>query len=664
MEFHDIDQVEIVDLEDELAPETSGFRLSFAGTVVSVVLHVWLLVNLSGIDFQETLPPEPAFIETRITNEKVEEEEPEEIVEYELANPDEKELDVREVINAASVGVSQTKQPELKSRPKPLDAIIPTELRRPLYDIPEGMEVDERIVVKGTTGDNIMQIESALDLVTWEVAQNLKEKKVLLVWMLDGSASIIEQRKKIASRLRRIYGELDALKQIGQIPQMEQPLLSAVVTFGEKTNFITRDPTDDFETIHDGISNAPTDPSGKENVFTAVTQSMKLWSERYRVKNGRQIMLVVVTDEAGDDFGTQLEPAIAYCRRYGAKSYVIGPLAPFGRRYGFVPYTAPENNQVYQLPVDLGPETAVIESLNLPFWYRGPQLRYLSSGFPPYALARLVHETGGRYFTTNSLSTDSLTPYGVFDFAKLKPFQPDYSYASANQYRQDMTKHPIRRAVVEAAMLSREFEAKGTPLMDIRVTPQNFKQVASNAQVQVAESELMISSVLNAFPAGIEEKLDMEPLPRWRMAFALSYGRLLANKVRCIEYNSACASLKNDLTPQDVGSKSNHWILKPSEKINYAGSLKRSAKKAQALLERVVEEAPGTPWAVMAMRELQNGMGIAIEQRFIPPPPPPKPRPANAARPPMKILFAQQPKKKGPLPKPPPKPKPPVLPKL
>ena len=37
-----------------------------------------------------------------------------------------------------------------------------------------------------------------------------------------------------------------------------------------------------------------------------------------------------------------------------------------------------------------------------------------------------------------------------------------------------------------------------------------------------------------------------------------------------MEYNYACAQLKNDLTPQDVGSKSNHWIFRPDNKLNYA----------------------------------------------------------------------------------------------
>ena len=55
------------------------------------------------------------------------------------------------------------------------------------------------------------------------------------------------------------------------------------------------------------------------------------------------------------------------------------------------------------------------ENVSLPFWFDGPQYEYLSSGFAPYALARLVSETGGIYFLTNMTTMANLTPIGKFD---------------------------------------------------------------------------------------------------------------------------------------------------------------------------------------------------------------------------------------------------------
>ena len=664
-----VDDDEVIDLQladDDDEDQSPRTGLNAAGMAVSVLLHLWVLVNLSGLFvtrseadlLTETIETE--FFETEVPDE------PEEVVEYELSNPDDRELEVREVVNATSVGVVQSEQRQVASAPTPLTEIPPTELRSTTYDIPEGAELDDRVVVRGSVGEAIVELESALDLVTWEIVNNLQERKVLVVWLLDASSSLTGQRTVVRKRLKRIYGELDALEEVGQIPSGGQPLVTAVVSFGQNTNFLTPTPTIHFAKIDEAFGAVKTDASGKENVFTAVGQVMQKF-DVYRIKHHRRIIIITITDEAGDDFGPPLETAIVRCRKFGAKAYVIGPSAPFGIREGHVPYVAPENGRTYQLPVDLGPESAIVDHVQLPFWFSGPQYRSppLSSGFPPYALARLVQETGGMYFMTNMTTMVGLAPLGDYDASVLRPFEPDYSYSSVQDCLDDVRQHPIRMAVWQAAVASRKYQAEGTPRLDIRVTPGNFKQVASQAQQTVAKSQLMIDTILQAFPPGIEREYDREPSLRWRMAFALAYGRLLAQKTRCLEYNYALAGLKNDLTPQDVGSRSNHWLFRPDGTINHAGGVKRMARTATELLTRVVEEAPGTPFAVMARRELKDPLGIRVVQRFIPPVQRRPARPSAAPpRPRQRVQFVRPKPKTGPPPKPKPKPKPPRLPRL
>ncbi len=662
-----VDDSDVVELElaDELETDGIGSRLGVAGTAVSLLLHAWVIFNLSGlfVEPNDTAPSVPP-IET-VMNEPEDLEELEEQIDYELANPDDRELEVREVINSTSVGIAQNDNPQPQAPPTPVLERPPTELQQTAYDIPEGIEVDDRMVVKGTVGEAIVQLESALDLVTWEIANNLKERKVLVVWMLDASGSLASQRKLVQKRLKRIYGELDALERSGQLPMRDQPLLSAVVSYGQKTNYLTKAPTDQFAKIEAAFAALKADTSGRENVFTAIFQVMGMWGH-FRNKQGRQIMLVAITDEAGDDHGAPLEAAISRCRRKGAKAYVIGPSAPFGARKGYVPYVAPENGKTYQLPVDLGPDAAIPTQVRLPFWFNGPQYNRppLSSGFAPYALARMVTETGGIYFMSNMTTMAGLAPIGQFDAASMRPFEPDYKYSSPADCLKDIAKHPLRMAVYNASIASRQFQANSTPRLDIRVTPGNFKQVASDAQKSVAESALMINQILQAFPRGIEQAYHTELSPRWRVAFALAYGRLLAQKVRCMEYNYACAQLKNDLTPQDVGSKSNHWIFRPDDKLNYASPLKKIASEATGWLEKVVNEAPGTPFAVMAARELKDPLGLRVIQRYVPPVQRRPGRPTAAATPNRpRVLFANKKRKNTPPPRPAP-PKPPTLPKL
>lgn len=647
--------------DDGESPSDTSWMGGLAGATLSILFHLWLIFTLSGIVFNDRDMLEMEPIETVFTNPPP----PEPVLEdpdYELARPDDREMEVQKAINAASIGMEITNNPRPEAAPIQSFDINPDLKQLPKYDIPQGRELSKTVVVPGTTGEALVQLETALDRVTWEIARNLQERKVLVVWMIDASGSVVPQRQALVKRLRRIYGELGALDNAGQLPRLEQPLLSGVVLFGAQTTFITKEPTDKVDDIIAGVQSAPTDPSGLENVFTAVNQVMDNW-HKYRTDNGRRIMLVALTDEAGDDHGEPLKFAITKCQRYGAKAYVIGPAAPFGRRKGYIPYVAKENGRTYQLPVDLGPESVVVENVDLPYWYEGPQLTYLSSGFGPYALNRLVKETGGVYFMTNMTTNSELSTIGEFDAGIMKAFEPDYQFGSPVEFMQDIIKHPLRAAVFGMAKYSQEtnLRAQGTPVLEFRVQANNFRQAFTDAQKSAAISSLAIENILAQMPPNTEKLYSSEQSMRWRLAFSLDYGRLLAQKVRAFEYNSALAQLKGTYTESDINNRVNHIIFRPDKELNYAPSLRKQARIAEEHLQRVINEAPGTPWEMLAKRELKDGFGIRLVERFIPPPPPtPKAEP-GAAKPKPKFLPEQQ---KAQPKKPAPKPVEPILPKL
>ena len=656
--------LELAFQDDDVAPSGSRWVARLFGIGLSILFHLWLIVTLADVSFElrPKLADEP--IESDFTALPPREEpidfkavEPQ----YELANPSDREMEVRKSMNAISLGLEIAKNPRMETAPTALLDLNVEGMRPPMYDIPQGMNLSEKMVVHGTTGEGLVQIESALDRVTWEIAQNLQERKVLVVWLIDASGSLGPQRLVLQRRLKRIYGELHALEQTEQIPRLDQPILTGVVTFGAKTLFMTKEPTAKFEEVLSAVRNAPTDESGIENVFAAVNQVMDSWN-KYRTDNGRRILLVTVTDEAGDDHGPAMELAITKCQRFGAKGYVIGPASPFGRRKGLVPYVAKENGQTYQIPVDLGPETVVVENVDLPFWYEGPQYTYLSSGYGPYALSRLVRETGGVYFLTNMTTNAGLSTVGEFDPGLMKAFEPDYKYSSPDQFLRDMIKHPLRAAVVGAAEYSQttNLRAQGTPQMEFRVQPGNFRQAFTDAQRSAAISSLAVDNILARMPPNVEKLYASEPSARWRLAFSLNYGRLLAQKIRAFEYNSALAQLKTGYAEADIQSKVNHFIFRPSRELTYAPSLRKQVGVAEGYLQRVISEAPGTPWAVMAARELRDGFGIKLIERFIPPAPPAPKNKETKAKPAPKFANEQQKVAT----KPTPKPVPPVLPKL
>ena len=657
--------LEFANLQDEGdAPAGSRWIGRLFGIALSVIFHLWLIVTLADVTFERRAqlteePIEADFTELPPREEMADLKEVE--PKFELANPDDRETEVRKSLNAMSLGAEIAKNPKFEAAPTQLAEMNLEGPRPRMYDIPQGLNLSKTMVVHGTTGEGLIQIESALDRVAWEIAQNLQEHPVLVVWLIDASGSLGPQRQILQRRLKRIYGELDALEQNEQIPRIDQPILSGVVMYGSKTLFMTKEPTAKFDEVLTAVQNAPTDDSGIENVFAAVNQVMDNWS-KYRVDHGRRILLITVTDEAGDDHGPTMELAINKCQKYGAKAYVVGPASPFGRRKGLVPYVAKENGQTYQIPVDLGPETVVVENVDLPFWYEGPQYTYLSSGYGPYALSRLVKETGGVYFMTNMTTTAGLSTVGDFDAGLMKAYVPDYRYSSPDQFMKDLIKYPLRAAVVGAAEYSQttNLRAQGTPQMEFRVQPNNFRQSFADAQRSAAISSLAVDNILARMPPNVDKLYASEPSVRWRLAFSLNYGRLLAQKIRAFEYNSALAQLKTGYAEADIQNKVNHFIFRPSRELTYAPSLKKQVGIAEAHLQRVLDEAPGTPWAIMASRELRDGFGIKLIERFIPPAPP-VPKNENAKTK-LSPKFAND--QKNVTKKPAPKPTPPVLPKL
>jgi hypothetical protein len=119
-----------------------------------------------------------------------------------------------------------------------------------------------------------------------------------------------------------------------------------------------------------------------------------------------------------------------------------------------------------------------------------------------------------------------------------------------------------------------------------------------------------------------EQDRDQEISPRWRAGYDLAYGRVLAGKVRAEAYNGMLAIAKTKLKFAD--EKNNTWVLQPADSIETGSQAKTLAEKAQTYLQRVMAEHPGTPWAMMAEKELANPMGWTWKERFTPPPEPPQ----------------------------------------
>jgi hypothetical protein len=201
---------------------------------------------------------------------------------------------------------------------------------------------------------------------------------------------------------------------------------------------------------------------------------------------------------------------------------------------------------------------------------------------------------------------------------------------SVDQYQKFLQKDPVRNAVFEAAQITQRNlpgqPGLGFPPAD---TPE-FKEAMDRNQTTIALIEYTVNEALVPITQVVKLR-DRETSRRWQAHYDLIRGRLLAMKVRCSEYQTACAKMRKDpLKFQDA--KSNAWRLEPTEEILGGDKVARVANEARTVLKRVVDDHPNTPWALMAQRELKDPFGFKWSETYVKPPPPRKEADAEAKK--------------------------------
>lgn len=600
----------------------AGVRTTL-GVLASVVAHVSVLIIIAVAPLSwmasDYIPPPPeiVFLEEDLVIPEEDLPEPE----LDIARPDEEvhENVMAALANSQAPDIGSEIPLEVISRPNVLEAIdlVPDDLQ-PL----EAVTLNETKLKEGFNGEEIATVEGAVDRITYEIARNVEQHgDVLVVWMMDASLSLVEERQQVADNLDRVFDEL------AQIPTVRADAVeSVVIRFGQGADALV-EPTSDGAAVVAGIQNVTSDESGIENTFTAIFETVDRYKHQV-TRQRRKMMIVVWTDESGDDASdkagndyTNLDSLIGYCQRFDVPVYAVGPSAMFGQTLGTRPYVHPEDGNTYQLPLNRGPDTMFQERINLPYWFEGGQLNNMYSGLGPYALTRLCRETGGAYFIKDYEGGTS--PYRLQTMLEYLP-----QYTSAGEYRQQVTSSKLRTAVLQAVdLFQKQKGLKGTPKLEFEPTGATFQTEMLDAQKTVAYNLMVLDQALAFFgPKGMEKEYEKEESARWRAWYDITYGRLLAMYVRNQEYNWACAVMKGK--GQDfVDKQSNRWRFVPDEEIRFGSTTKRAADEALRLLTRCVENNPGTPWAEMAQRELKDPLGFEVQERYVAPPPPPENRP-------------------------------------
>ena len=491
-----------------------------------------------------------------------------------------------------------------------------------------GPHFSRNMVVRGAAGVGTTGAEGAVDRVTHEILLSLEERKTLVVWFFDQSGSLESQRDGINKRFERIYEELGVIQASGNAAfkrHDSKPLLSAAVSFGQKITFLTQKPIDDVNELMDLIAKIPTDKSGVEMTFSAVYQAAEKFKD-YRLREPRRnVMFVVFTDEVGDD-EQGLDATAAICRKYEIPVYVVGVPAPFGRKDVEIKWVDPDpkfDQSPQWVPVRQGPESFQPELVKLGFTADRGGDAPMDSGFGPYSLTRLCYETGGIYFTVHPnrnaqrrvdrQETQTMTAHldYFFDSQIMRSYRPDY--VSLKEYDRLLKSNKARQALVQAAQFSQVAPMDSPATWFPKVSEADFANKLSKAQQQAAVLEPKVNQVFEVLKTG-EKDRDKLTQPRWQAGYDLAMGRTLAVKVRTEAYNAMLAKAKQGMKFQDP--KNDTWELMPADEISVGSALEKQAKQAKTYLERVAKEHDGTPWGMLASRELSVPLGWKWVEKF------------------------------------------------
>ena len=585
---------------------------------VSLLLHVVVFGALSTIMLEDASQPDEIDLTSALAELEPQEQFVEVMNEF---TRNETPLE-KQISKMPSMNMSDESR-ESRSRSAPALEILTENLVVDRQSTVSDWAMEDDLEIEGSTVATANDIGS-VDRITQEILGQLKKNKVLVVWLMDASGSLKERRTQIIQRFDRVYMEL------GELSEDEgDALLTVIASFGEKSELLTPVPTANMDQIKRAVRNMKIDESGVENVFTAIQKTVL--ALRPYLKKNRRMMMVVLTDETGNDFNA-VDGAIQDLKRYRVPVYVMGPLSPFARPIIRVKWTDKESGLDHYLPVERGPETIMLEAAKLPTWYEDPRAGLISSGFGPFALTRVAHESGGIYF----IYDDGSIPGPRFDVTAMLERAPEY--ISVSDYNRLVQQRALRRAVLKVAAASQE----GCPSF-----PAEF--LAAGVQFAIRESAQDVNTAMDFLDAASDELIsvhkfrEQETSKRWLAHYDLLIGRVLANRIRCENYLPMLGEMFNKpKIPKDVTK--NAWRLagiegtalgdqkKPEDEAKKGGGSRKKSRKnpkaeemtdadiAREHLQRVIAQHDGTPWAVLAQTELNLPLQFTWEEALLPPP--------------------------------------------
>jgi len=488
------------------------------------------------------------------------------------------------------------------------------------------------VQIKGEPGAAVEGYGAALGRITQEMLRMLRDEKLVVVWLFDESESMKDDQAEIREQFHKVYEELGIAMERDPKAKSKadkETLLTAVFSFGESVQAITPNPTSDVQEIRSAIDKIKIDESGKENLFSALSKVLTQFKP-FANKTKRKLVVIVVTDESGDDGQGPLMDEVIQIARTGRGSpiYVLGRESIFGYPIGRMHWIDPKYGLSHWLPINRGPETAEPEALQ----FDGLHTRWDSfpAGFSPYEQARLTKETGGIFFVLpheeENLVGQAAIDKRKFAFLDLKEYAPEL--VTRRKYEEMRSKSKLRTGVWEVVKLLNPFTDDKLNIQEnwYSTDPAKFKPAGQDSFDRALRAMGMLNQAVQMLEK-VKPFREKEESQRWRANFDLAYAQVLAYRVRLFQFLLAMDAHLNNL-PAPKDPKNNVWniqrvqeMLAPTDrqikltKVDM-NELKKQLELSKAQFEFVKKTHPGTPWAHRAEYELNMGFGMKFVDGF------------------------------------------------
>ncbi|MBL8799496.1 MAG: hypothetical protein JNM56_36780 [Planctomycetia bacterium] len=137
-----------------------------------------------------------------------------------------------------------------------------------------------------------------------------------------------------------------------------------------------------------------------------------------------------------------------------------------------------------------------------------------------------------------------------------------------------------------------------------------FQQTLVSLQKDVGLAEYHLEACLDELNA-LKDERDRAP-QRWQALYDFTSSRLLLRMAVLNEYNWMLGRMRKDELPERDPTQHDTWQLSPRERPSSRDSDK-FVRRARELLRKLVDNHPGTPWELLARRELLGLEFLGLE---------------------------------------------------